>query len=254
VTKQSLQRWLLAVGLLVADIARAETIVFQDGTLLPGGAPYAGTQDTEIEATAPALAFGSNDFVRSDLAYLGSEAQGLLRFDDLFGAAADRIPLGSTITSAVLTLEVFNSSNVPVGIISLYQMTTAWSESSSWNSLVDGVQVGTDTVAVADDAHTAEQVASTTFDVLASLQTWSAGDANLGWVILNDGTDGMEFRSSEYETVEVRPMLTVTFTPPEPAIPIPALSRHGTQALLAVLTMIAITTLRRSAAHAVGSS
>jgi len=244
VSKRSFQTLLLGIGLLAASIARAETIVFQEGALLPGGGPYAGTQDTEIEAADPMLPFGSRVAVRSDLDDRGAETQGLLRFDGLFGALPDQIPPGSTITSAVLTLEVFNSSNVPVGIISLYRMTTAWSESSTWDSLVGGVQVGSETVAVADDAHTTELIASTTFDVLPSLQAWAGGDSNFGWVFLNDGTDGMEFWSSEYGTLAVRPMLTVTFVPPETTPSIPALSRYGLGALLAVLTIIAVAAIR----------
>ena len=241
--KHSLQILVLAIAVLTANVARAETLVFQEGALLPGGGPYAGTHDTEIQATAPTLAFGSKPSVRSDLDYLGAEAQGLLRFDGLFGALPDKIPLGSTITSAVLTLDVFNSSNLPVGIISLYRLTTAWNESSTWDSLVGGVQVDTETVEVADDAHTTELIASTTFDVLASLQAWVSGVDNFGWVFLNDGTDGMEFRSSEYGTLTLRPLLTVTFTPPEPAPAVPALSAHGAEALLALLTIIAVATL-----------
>ena len=62
---------------------------------------------------------------------------------------------------AVLTLEVFNASNSPTGVISVYRMTEAWDESSTWNTLVDGVGIGTDTVAVADDAHTIEVVGTT---------------------------------------------------------------------------------------------
>jgi len=246
VSERPFQTLLLVLGLLGANIAGAETIVFQEETLLPGGGPYAGTQDTEIEAASPALPFGSKVSVRSDLEYLGAETQGLLRFDGLFGALPDQIPPGSMITSAVLTLEVFNSSNVPVGIISLYRMTTEWSESSTWNSLVGGVQVGSETVAVADAARTTELIASTTFDVLPSLQAWADGASNLGWVFLNDGPDGMEFRSSEYGTVAVRPMLTVTFTPPETPISVPALSRNGLGALLAGLTLVAVASLRTS--------
>ncbi len=185
--------------------------------------------------------------MRSDLDFNGAETQGLLRFDGLFGSLPNRIPPGSTISSAVLTLEVFNSSNVPVGIISVYRMTAPWSESSSWNSLVGGVQVGSETVAVPDDAHTTEFIASTSFNVLPSLQAWAAlGDANnFGWVFLDSSTDGMQFWSSEYGTLAVRPKLTVTFVPPNAFPSVPALSRHGLGALLAALTLAAVAALRK---------
>jgi len=249
----SLGTLVLAVGLLATSASRAETLVFQEGALLPGGGPYTGTQDTEIEATYPTVAFGSKVSVRTDLAYFEAETQGLLRFDGIFGALPDRIPPGSTITSAVLTLEVFNSSNVPIGIISVYRMTTAWSESSTWDSLAGGVQVGSETVAVADDAHTTEQIASTSFDVLPSLQAWASGARNSGWVLLNDGTDGMEFWSSEYGTLAARPMLTVTFAPPETSPSVPALSRLGLAALLAGLALAGAAALRNATRGRTGS-
>lgn len=208
---------MLALALTGARGASALTISFQEGSLLPGGGAYAGTQDTEIEEGDPSLDFGSAAGVRVDLFFAGGDVQGLIRFDNLFGSLPDQIPLGSTINSAVLTLDVFNSSNVPIGTLSLYRMTTSWSETSTWDSLVSGVQAGSETAASPDDAHTAENIAPTDFDVLASLQAWSGGAGNFGWAIFNSGTDGIEFRSSEYATVTARPRLAVDFTPvPEP--------------------------------------
>ena len=215
--KSALPAIVLALCSLHVSDAAAITIIFQEGTLLPGGGAYTGTQDTEIQQGDPTNSFGSNGQVRVDSLHLGGDVQGLLRFDNLFGALPDQIPLGSTIISAVLTLDVIDSSNFPIGTISIFQMTTAWSESSTWNSLVSGVGIGTDTVASADDAHTAELIALTTWNVQASLQAWSNGDSNLGWAIFNDDTDGIQFTSSEGATITARPLLTVDFTPvPEP--------------------------------------
>ena len=244
-SKLPLQTLLLAVGLLAASRTRAETLIFQEGAPLPSSAAYTGTQDTEIREVHPTVAFGSQVSVRTDLDFMGAEAQGLLRFGNLFGALPDRIPPGSTISSAVLTLEVFNRSNDPVSTISVYQMTTAWSESSTWDSLVAGVQAGSETVAVADDAHTVEVIASTNFDVLPSLQAWAGGASNKGWVFLNDGTDAVEFWSSEDLTLAARPILTVTFTPPEATPAVPALSRSSLVGLLASLTLVGAAAIAR---------
>jgi len=222
VSKRSFQTLLLVLGLLGANVASADTIVFQEGALLPGGGPYTGTQDTEIRGTDPATPLGDALLMRADLedpnAGVDSEAQALLRFEGLFGALPDQIPLGSTLTSAVLTLYVTNASNVPVGNISLYQMTSTWDETSTWDSMVSGVQIGSEAEASADDTHTVEVPnALTSFDVLASLQAWLGGDTNFGWVIVNDSNDGVQFRTSESGSASERPMLTVTFTPvPEP--------------------------------------
>jgi hypothetical protein len=200
----------LALCLGYAREAWSDTISFQEGI---GG--YTGTQDTEIDQGDPTLSFGSATSVRVDLLFNGGDVQGLLRFDGLFGALPGQIPLGSTINSAVLTLNVTNSTLD--GIISVYRMTTTWSESSTWNSLVAGVQIGSETAASADAAQAVTLTGATTFDVLASLQAWSSGASNFGWVIFNSSTDGIAFDSSETGTAALRPLLAVDYTPvPEP--------------------------------------
>ena len=128
-SKRSFQTLLLALGLLGANVASADTIIFQEGALLPGGGPYTGTQDTEIRGSNPATSLGSGDPHarrprRPERRTQTSEAQALLRFDNLFGALPDQIPLGSTITSAVLTLYVTNLQQLAPGNISVYQMTS----------------------------------------------------------------------------------------------------------------------------------
>jgi hypothetical protein len=210
----------LSLGLMPARDAACVTISFQNGSLLPGGGTYFDTQDTEIQLGNPDLAFGTVDLVRVDALFNGGDVQGLLAFENLFGVLPGQIPFASTINSAVLTLDVFDSSNVPIGTFSVYRLTTAWDESSTWNSLTGGIQIGSETVAGADDAHTVESIAPTDFDVQASLQAWSGGASNFGWLLTNDSSDGVQLRSSEYATVASRPLLTVDYTSvvvPEPA-------------------------------------
>lgn len=237
----------LASLLLLAGPAPADTIVFQEGALLPGGGPYTGTQDTEIAGASPGSSFGSLVTMRSDLldpASGGAEVQALLRFDSLFGVAPDQIPAGATITAAVLTLFTTNASNAPTGVISLYQMTTTWDESSTWNSLGGGVQVGSESEAVADDAHSVPTPnATTTFDVLAAVLAWQGGDTNFGWLITNDSTDGVQFSSAEGTTAGNRPMLSIDFIPiPEPG----SLTLAGLAAAAALCVRRSALLVRRS--------
>ncbi len=211
----------LALALFTSGAATADTIVFQEGALLPGGGAYTGTQDTEIAGASSGTSFGSLVTMRTDLldpTSGGAEVQALLRFDNLIGVAPDQVPFGATITSAVLTLFTTNASNAPIGNIAIHQMTTGWDETSTWDSLTNGVQIGSETLALADDSHSVEVASATTsFDVLASLQAWLGGDTNFGWVITNDSTDGVQFRTSESAIAVDRPLLTVTFIPlPEP--------------------------------------
>lgn len=212
---------LLAFVLLTAGPASADTIVFQQDGLLPGGGTYTSTLDTEIAGANPATPAGALVTLRADLLEPtsgGAEVQALILFDSLFGALPGQIPFGSTLTAATLTLYTTNASSTPIGNIAVHRMTTGWDESSTWDSLTGGVQLGVDAEAVADDSHTVETLnAFTSFDVLASLQAWFAGGTNDGWVILNDSTDGVQFRSSESTIGSERPYLTVDFIPiPEP--------------------------------------
>jgi hypothetical protein len=85
--------------------------------------------------------------------------------------------------------------------------------------MASGVQIGSETVASADDSHSVTALGLTSFNVLASLQAWLGGDTNFGWVIVNSSIDGVQFQTSEAVVVTgtERPTLTVTFTPvPEP--------------------------------------
>jgi len=234
------------IGMFAAGDAGAETLVFQQGALLPGGAPYAATQDTDVAEAGATLPNGSATVLRSDLESFGGETQTLVRFEALFGALPDRIPPGSTIHAATLAFEVFNASNAPAGMISVYRMAMPWNESSTWNSLAGGVDVGSDTLGTPDAAHTVESLGSTSFDVLESLGAWSAGARNDGWALLNDSTDGVEFWSSEYTEVSLRPRLTVEFTPPAATPAVPSLSRGGLASLLAALALAGGAALGRS--------
>ncbi len=49
-----------------------------------------------------------------------------------------------------------------------------------------------------------------------SMQAWSDGASNYGWVLLNSGTDGLQFDSSEAATVSRRPQLIVEYIPSSP--------------------------------------
>lgn len=56
-------------------------------------------------------------------------------------------------------------------------------------------------------------------DVTETLRAWLNGEANLGWALLplDGGSNGVDFRSSEYASLNDRPMLVVDYLVPEPA-------------------------------------
>jgi len=202
------------VDSLVASASTITTkVVFRNG--LDG---YAGTIDTTLKQLSPSDAFGAAKTVFTDKASAGktNERQALLGFDSLFGSDQGQIPVGATITSAILILETTNASGSPQSG-TLHRMLVDWSEGSTWNSMIGGVQTdGTEASAVTDATAGVAALGRTRVDVTSSLQAWvSAGStadalnaANRGWVITTGSTDAWGFSSSEGS---FHPKLAVTY-------------------------------------------
>jgi CSLREA domain-containing protein len=203
---------------------------------------YTGTQDTYVEDSTPSTAYGSATTVLTDD---GSPlAQGLLKFDNLFGSGVGQIPLGATINSASLSFYV--TQRDVADTVSLYRMLSTWSESSTWNTLGTGVQ--TDGSEAASTAETSFSAGTTGWNTLnglaATVQAWADGAANHGWAFItqNPGADNWTFASSEYGTVNLRPYLVINYTPPA----VPVITSNGGGASASVLVnenSIAVTTV-----------
>lgn len=228
-------RALLAAGLLASTAAQATTTLsFQQGV-----AGYTGASDTMIRSNETAAGaghssngdsrgrnFGSLDFlsIDGDDGSPGSKPnQGLIRFDGLFGTATGQIHAGDTIVSATLRLVAFD----PGSGLRVHDMLTTWSQgSATWNSLGNGVQLGTEAGSAALASIGADNSAANVaagvlnFDVTATLQAMQAGTLpGHGWLLnpFTSGTNGIDVRSSEFATVADRPLLIVQVSPvPEP--------------------------------------
>jgi hypothetical protein len=180
---------------------------------------YSGTEDTELRSDEPDTSHGNANSITVDLDD-GGVTQGLIQFENLFGNAAGQIPLGSTITSASLTVFVIDTSGSSAQV-TLHRMLTDWNEASTWNSLTDGVSLNDVEAAVVADSTLADPDVNgfQTFTGLAgAVQAWANGADNHGWVIVIDSTNGWDFRTSEHSTVAQRPALTISFTPPQSAV------------------------------------
>jgi alkaline phosphatase len=196
-----------------------ETRTFQEGVN-----DYAGTHDTQLRADATGTAFGSTTPLVVDLddnAASGNQpSQALVRFDELFGSGASQIPAGATILNAELLIRTGNAANDQSNTSSsLYRMLVDWDESSTWDSLTSGITAnGTEAAATAEGTLVpTTRNALLAFDVTATVQAWANGEANHGWALLANGTDGWRFASAESASAGLRPMLSVTFVVPEPA-------------------------------------
>jgi hypothetical protein len=201
-------QWNPTTGAWTLGTAAAATPTsFQEGV-----SSYTGTLDTYIRSYAPTTAYGGATSLNFD----GEDddfgvSQALIRFQNLFGGGTGQIPLGATITSASLVLNVSNNATTA---LTVNRMLVDWNESSTWSTFGgDGIQANnTEAAPTADYSASSNATGTWTIDVSASLRAWSAGAANYGWVILPLGTNGCDFDSSETATLTNRPQLTVTYT------------------------------------------
>ncbi|MGE3966025.1 MAG: DNRLRE domain-containing protein [Planctomycetota bacterium] len=223
-----------AVGIVSAAVLGLATPMKLSGAEVTLGA---SKDNTLFESSSGGLSNGSGQYF-----FCGRTAQaidflrrGLIAFD------LTAVPAGSTITNAVLTL---NMSQTIVGAqtVSLHRASQDWGESTS-NALVGE---GSGTVAEPGDAtwlHTFspggfwttaggdfEPAASAATAVsglgfyawqgpgmVSDLQTWlDSPSSNFGWVVRGpeSGVSAKRFDSRENPVDANRPRLVITFTPP----------------------------------------
>jgi hypothetical protein len=101
-----------------------QTVSFQQGV---GG--YAGVFDTFLHENTPSTSFAAAASLKVDddnPTGTGLSAQAMLRFQDIFGDAAGKIPRNAILRSATLELSVTNGGDS----INLHRMATDWSPPS----------------------------------------------------------------------------------------------------------------------------
>jgi hypothetical protein len=195
-------------------------------TFQQGLSGYEGQSDTVLYSREPSVNAGTEGSISPDQQDANGVRQGLVRFDDIFGAGPGQIPLGSTINSATLLVQVVNDSNASMQM-SAYRMLTDWEESTAtWDSFgaIGGIQASEgeatdlppDYVLLDSDTNAENPATAGRFDVTKSLRYWAAGQANLGWMLESASTNGWDFRTKESAQAQ-RPLLTVDFTAPSGA-------------------------------------
>lgn len=192
-----------------------QTLFFQQGV---NG--YASMIDTEVAGARPAVDQSVNIGVTVDGNDGGLFTNGLVRFDDVFGGAPGQVAPGSDIILAKLRIEVIN----PGSGFSLHTMLAPWAESATWNSLVNGVSAdgiealaAAETFAGGNNGNANVPSGFLEMDVTASLRAAFNGAAFNGWAMIPFalGSNGVDFNTSEFATVALRPSLTI-ITPSEP--------------------------------------
>jgi hypothetical protein len=225
--------WAGGLGLVLAGIAAAQvvTVSFQNGV---NG--YNGTFDRQIGERDVDQRDGSTvpNYFLDGFAPNGSspDAQGLVRFDDIFGTDPNRIPLGATILSAGLTVTTSRVGNAqtggPYGVAGLLQpfdsntsyfvdfaTTTDMGSRGAW------WQDGSATRPVGGYGAQA-QGATDSANVVSIVQSWSDGAPAHGFTIqagLSDSastqansTDGWSICTTGAPLSDERPRLKVSYT------------------------------------------
>ena len=192
------------------------TISFRDGVFPTSD--YTGTEDVWLRGTQPNTNFGSDDRMDAD-GQSGSSAEWtLLRWD------VSSIEPGSSVDTATITLAINNASS---GTYDIFAMLTDWVESeATWNGPRSGQNweipgTGpTDRLVLLGSIDTGNSTGTFDFELNADgrafVDSWiNEPETNFGVIIYNpDVTDGIEMRTSEYVTVDARPMLTLDVVPP----------------------------------------
>lgn len=194
-------------------------------TFQQGVAGYTGQVDTNIRGEEPGTPGGDLAEISIDASDGGFPAQGLLRFDGVFGAGAGQIGADRVITAATLTLQITSAGSG----IQFHEMLQAWDAATiTFASAGDGIQAnGVEAAASAvlsvgaNDTGANVSEGELVLDVTAAMQRAQAGLAPFGWALLPfvpEGTNGIDFYSAEWVEVSARPLLSITTAPvPEPA-------------------------------------
>ena len=164
---------------------------------------YNGTVDTILKETSPNNSFSNATSLQVDIDSQ-DHFQSLIRFDDIFGDELGKIALYDTIDSAILEIDVSNSGDS----IAVHQMLQSWSDSATWNSLVNGISAnGVEATSTAIVTTGSVSTGILSIDVTESLKAWQANpNSNHGWAFLPTGTADVFFDSAEGSNA---PRLTV---------------------------------------------
>ena len=203
----------LALG-LGAESADAGSVSYQEGD---GKGFVSVTDDAWLNQATP----DTNDGVSNKCVVgLSPHQHCVLKFPSIFGDGPDQIPRGSKILNATLSLFL---SNTGTTCPTVYQLTEGWMEAEvTWNSRAAAVGwtspgaegMGSHEPVAEGVLPCAAPVGLKALDVTGSVQRWSGGQANEGWVIVNaNDNDDIDISSSETPVLGERPLLTVTFSP-----------------------------------------
>ena len=121
--------------LLASSSVQAATLTYQQGD----GGPFSDTEDTFLAVDNPGTNYSSMSRLsvdQEDDDYGTEDTHSLVWFPDAFGSASGQVPIGATVTSATLTLRVFDWGDQ----INAHRALESWvAAQSTWNSRSNGL-------------------------------------------------------------------------------------------------------------------
>ena len=214
----------LAAAFLLLGLAgpvAADVLTFQQGVSGYTGLRFTTLVQTAATSTNGGLGAGVWTVDGGSGAFNdGQFRQGLIRFDNIFGAGVGQIPLGSTISAATITANYNDNSSTAFAV---YRILVPWeTTNATWNFFTagltnDGVEAASSpTVTFSNPNANAMGTYNAYGTALTNeLAAWSAGTPNYGWVVLpTSGNQGWGWTAAGGS-----PVLSVTFTPPPSGVP-----------------------------------
>jgi hypothetical protein len=174
-----------------------------------GAGGSGGTKDPEPEPVTVTINDFADTYVVSCLISNFGEAQTLkvdsansCVYQALLNPSLADVPNGALVSAATLTLHCINAGDV----VTVSYVTEAWNEDTvRWNTRPESGSELTEL--------SCEEASHVSLDLTAAVKAWVSGErAANGLYLRTDGTDGTDFTSSEYEYVDERPSLSVTYT------------------------------------------
>lgn len=196
-------------GNVGTSTAVAKTLLFQQNS-----ASINETNDAQISFDSPNTKYGASNVLTID--EQGPRAHAVVQFPNIVGNGEGKIPPETQIDSAILRVNCFNGGNLGKA----YLLLESWNESQvTWNNRTSSAAWGNAGAdgSVSRDSNAVNWTCNwpaeyKNFDMTRFVQNWTNGVANHGVVVINTGTDGFDFYTSEHTTPANWPMLIVNYT------------------------------------------
>jgi len=168
---------------------------------------YKGTVDLMIKNSSKNNIYNNKNIIIENKNII---SQGLLKFDDLIGFSDHQIPPNKKIRKAILTLTA-EGKKKNIENIYVYKIVENWDQNTNGDDLNNLIQ---NQLEVNNPSFVINQNrinGTINFDVTQTVQDWINGSSNNGWLFSGGKGSFWNFRSSDWDGIAERPMLTIIY-------------------------------------------